>query len=53
MTLPLHRQLESQSGETDGDFGLEMVYRERLDKTINLRSSYAIASFGGHPTLWV
>ena len=27
MTLPLHRQLESQSGATDGGFGLEMVYR--------------------------
>ena len=27
MTLPLHRQLENQSGATDGGFGLEMVYR--------------------------
>ena len=33
MTLPLHRQLESQSGATDGGFGLEM----RLDKTIKFK----------------
>ena len=36
MTLPLHRQLESQSGATDGGFGLEMV-GERLDKTIQFK----------------
>ena len=52
MTLPLHRQLESQSGARTAALDLRWFIGERLDKN-NLGSSYAIASFGGHPTLWV
>ena len=36
MTLPLHRQLESQSGATDGGFGLEMVYRGEARQNNNI-----------------